>query len=343
MLNGGLIGCGFFAVNQLHAWRDIEAEGAARIVAVCDRDPGRLEMARKNFGIERLYADAAEMMAKEKLDFVDIATTAPSHRALVEIAAANRIPTICQKPVAPTFDDAKSMAATCEAAGIPFMVHENFRFQSPLIAVKAAIDSGEIGRPFWGRVSFRSGYDVFAGQPYLAEGERFILEDLGVHVLDVARFLFGDVENLSARTNRVNPRVKGEDVATAMLSHLNGVTSIVDCSYFSKLEQELFPQTLVEVDGTEGSIRLSANYRLAITGRSGVVVRDAEPKLLPWAERPWHGVQESVFLIQKHWIECLATGRQPSTSGRDNLGTYALVEGAYRSAAGGQPIDPRTL
>ena len=44
---------------------------------------------------------AAEMVAKEKLDFVDIATTVGSHRALVELAAAHRLPTICQKPFAP--------------------------------------------------------------------------------------------------------------------------------------------------------------------------------------------------------------------------------------------------
>ena len=42
-------------------------------------------------------------------------------------------------------------------------------------------------------MSFRSGFDVFSGQPYLANGERFIIEDLGIHILDIARFLFGDV------------------------------------------------------------------------------------------------------------------------------------------------------
>ena len=53
-----------------------------------------------------------------------------------------------------------------------------------------------IGDPFFGRVSFRSGYDVFSGQPYLAQGERFIIEDLGIHALDIARALFGDVMHL---------------------------------------------------------------------------------------------------------------------------------------------------
>ncbi|TIQ17833.1 Gfo/Idh/MocA family protein, partial [Mesorhizobium sp.] len=91
---GALIGCGFFAVNQMHAWRDI---AGASIVAICDRDPQRLEVVGDQFGIERRYADAAALFAGESLDFADIATTAPSHRPLVEMAARHGVPAICQK------------------------------------------------------------------------------------------------------------------------------------------------------------------------------------------------------------------------------------------------------
>jgi predicted dehydrogenase len=340
MLNGALIGCGFFAINHLNAWRDLETEGSARLVALCDMNAERLREVSRQFGIDRTYTDANEMFAKERLDFVDIATTAPSHRPLVELAARYRVPAICQKPFAPVIDDARAMVAACERAGVPLMVHENFRWQSPLMAVKQVLDSGAIGTPYWGRVSFRSGYDVFAGQPYLAEGERFIVEDLGVHVLDTARFLFGDVARLTARLQRVNPKVRGEDVATMLLAHENGITSVVDCSYSSKLEEELFPQTLVEIDGSEGSLRLRANYQLTVTSRGRSETRDVSPVLKPWAQKPWHNVQESVFNIQKHWVECLTTGREPATSGRDNLKTFQLVEAAYRSGATGETVNP---
>jgi D-apiose dehydrogenase len=344
MLNGALIGCGFFATNHLNAWRDIGRDtGTARLVALCDRDPERLTAAAAEFGIERTYQDAAEMMAREKLDFVDVCTTPPSHRALVELAAANGIPAICQKPMAPSLADAEAMVEACARAGVPFMVHENFRWESPIMAVREALESGAIGTPYWGRISFRSGYDVYAGQPYLAEGERFIIEDLGVHVLDVARFLFGDVRRLAASTNQVNPNIRGEDAAAMLLTHEEGATSVVDCSYSSRQEVELFPQTLIEVDGSEGSIRLSANYRLAVTSREGTEVRDVSPPVLPWATPPWHVVQESVLLIQKHWVDCLVTGKQPATSGRDNLKTLRLVEASYRSAANGVTVDPGAL
>ena len=171
----------------------------------------------------------------EKLDFVDIATTAPSHRPLAELAASHGVAVICQKPFASTLEDAKAIVAACDRASVPLMVHENFRWQSPMQKVKAILSSGMIGEIFWGRVSFRSAYDVFSGQPYLAEGKRFIVEDLGIHALDVARFLFGDALNVSARIKRVNPKIKGEDVATMLLDHGNGVASVVDCSYATQL------------------------------------------------------------------------------------------------------------
>ncbi|SOC36049.1 predicted dehydrogenase [Rhizobium subbaraonis] len=335
-LRGALIGCGFFAVNQMHAWTDVPD---TEIVAICDRDPERLKLVGDQFGIERRYSDAAEMFGDGGFDFVDIATTVHSHRALVEMAAAHRIAAICQKPFAKTLTDAKAMVAACKAAGVPLMVHENFRWQTPIQAVRKALDAGAIGTPFWGRFSFRSGFDVFSGQPYLAEGERFIIEDLGIHTLDIARYILGDVTRLTARTRRVNPKIKGEDVATILLDHENGATSIVDVSYATKLGTEPFPETLVELDGTDGTIRLSQGYRLEITNADGTTAYDVSPQLLSWASRPWHNIQESVFAIQQHWAERLRNGGETSTSGADNLKTFALVEAAYESAASGGAVD----
>jgi D-apiose dehydrogenase len=339
-LRGAVIGCGFFAINHLHGWRD--ANGAD-IVAICDTSPERLKTVGDQFSIASRYSDAGDMLSNEKLDFVDIATTAPTHRTLAELAASHGVALICQKPFAPTLEDAKAIVAVCADAGVPLMVHENFRWQSPIQAVKHIITADEIGDVFWGRVSFRSAYDVFSGQPYLAEGQRFIVEDLGIHALDIARFLFGDVDNVNARIKRVNPKIKGEDVATILLDHGAGVASVVDCSYATQNEHELFPQTLLEIDGTKGSLRLGENYHLTVT--SGGVTRhqDISPPLLPWASRPWHNIQESVSLIEQHWVDCLRNKREPQTSGRDNLKTFALVEAVYQSAASGNTVDMKQL
>jgi len=338
MRRGALIGCGFFSDNHLHAWAGVEG---AEIVALCDLDPARRTRAAAMFGVGRTFADADALFAAGGFDFVDIATTVASHRPLVEAAARAGVHVICQKPFACTMADARAMVAACEAAGVMLMVHENFRWQSAIRAARAALPA--IGRPFWGRVSFRSGFDVYAGQPYLATEARFIVQDLGIHALDVARFLFGEVGNLTASLACVNPAIRGEDVATMLLRHESGATSVVDCSYATRRETETFPQTLLEIDGATGALRLDAGYRLTVWDGARRIETDATPELLAWAERPWFNIQESVLAIQRHFVESLAAGRAPETSGRDNLATLALVEAAYESSATGRTIDMGTF
>jgi len=325
-----LIGCGFFAQNHIHAWKDIDG---VELVALCDSDEDRLNETASKFNVARTYRDAQQLFSDGDFDVVDIATTVSSHLPLVELAATFGVHVICQKPFALNLKDARSMVAAVEKSGKTVMVHENFRWQSAVREAIDAVKSGAIGEPFFGRVSFRSGYDVFSGQPYLADGERFIIEDLGIHILDISRALFGDVSHISANFRRINHTIKGEDVATMMLAHESGVTSVVDCSYATRRSPETFPESLIEIDGTLGTLMLNAGYKLTIQRDGKSSIRDLDPPVLPWAARPWHSIQESVKTIQQHFVDCVRTDREPETCGVDNIKTLALVEAAYRSAS----------
>jgi predicted dehydrogenase len=339
-LRAAVIGCGYFANNHLHAWRQIEE---VDLVAVCDLDEDKAKAAAATFGVPRSYADARGMLAAEQPDFVDIVTTMPSHRPLVELAAGLGMPMIVQKPFAPAIEDCQAMVDAAAAAAVPLMVHENFRFQTPIRAVKAVLDEGVIGRPFYGRITWRTAHDVYANQPYLAREERFIILDLVIHLLDVARFLFGEAEALTCRTASVRPGIRGEDLAVLLLGHASGMTSVIEATYQSRQDPDPFPQTLIEIDGADGSLALTPDFQLRVSGPAGTARRAVEPTLLPWAEKPWHLVQESVLAAQRHWVECLRQGREPDTSGADNLKTYALCEAAYASAASGQTVDPASM
>lgn len=286
-LRAAVIGCGFFAQNHLHAWRDI---ADVHLAAVCDRDAAKARAAAATFGVPAWYADAAEMLAAEKLDFVDIATTMPSHRPLVELAARHAVPAIVQKPFAPCWEDCVAMVAACRAAGIPLMVHENFRFQAPLMAVRRVLGEGAIGVPYFGRISFRSGYDIIAGQPYLAEEERFIILDLGIHVLDMARVFCGEVETVYCQTQRIRADVRAEDMATMLLRHRTGASCIVDCSYASRIAPDPFPQTLVHLEGPRGSVQLLEGFRMRVTSDGRTTEQDVGTPCCPGRRTPgmWH-------------------------------------------------------
>lgn len=332
---GALIGCGFFARNHMHGWRD--APGA-EIVAVCDIDRARAEAFAAEFGA-RAYTDAAAMLAETAPDFVDVATTVETHRPLVELALASGALTICQKPFAATYADGLAMVEAAERAGRPLLVHENFRWQRPLRLLRAEIAAGTIGDPAFCRISFRHRYDVYTAQPYLAQIEDFALMDMGLHLFDVARFLMGEVAALSCFTQRLNPAVRGEDAFTALLRHASGAVSSVECSYYAAEFPDPFPQTFARVEGPEGTIEVvdGGVLRIHQGGRLREVAGD--PEVPAWGARPWHLIQDSVAAFEAHVVDVLRGAAEPQPSGRHNLGTLAMTLAAYRSAARGEMVD----
>jgi predicted dehydrogenase len=333
---GALIGCGFFAHNHMNAWAQL---ADIEIVAVCDIDKHRAEQLAERFGVSNVYTDADWLLNGMKLDFVDIATTAPSHRQLVELAAAKGVAAICQKPFAETMAAATSMVAVCATAGVPLIVHENFRWQRPFVVMRDLIALGRIGAPHFARFSFRHGYDNYRNQPYLAQIERFTIMDIGLHLFDLARFFVGEVTQLSCNAQHLNPHVRGEDAFTALLQHANGATSICDCSFQSVRQPEPFPQTFAEIEGPDGTLILGQDYTLVLHDAKGRHDIPCAPAVPDWGSDPWHAVQDSVIRFQSHVADVLHGRAPPQPSGADNLLTLALSLAAYDAVALKQTIN----
>lgn len=327
-LKAGVIGCGFFAQNHLAGWQAIED---VTLAAVCDQQAGRAEEAKAKFGASKAYTDAERMLATEDLDFVDIVTMPPTHRPLVELVARYGRHLICQKPLAPSMADARAMVEACESAGITFMVHENFRWQGIIQRAKQIVDEGKIGDPFSAQISFRTGYNVYPNQPYLATDERLVLYDMGVHVFDLVRFFMGEVGSLYAQTDRVNPEIRGEDAATALLRHDNG-TSVAHMNYVSVVEHDESILIPVRIEGNRGALEIRRDYQLSVVSDKQISHHHISPVQYPWGSSLGGAVIESVMNIQKHWVESLHNGTAPDTSGADNLKTLELVFGSYESA-----------
>ncbi len=334
-LRGALIGCGFFARNHMLAWADVDG---AKIVAVCDTDAAKAQAFAAEFGA-KAYTDAAAMLLAETPDFTDIATTVASHRALVTLAARHSRAVICQKPFAETLEDGRAMVEACADAGVPLLVHENFRWQSPYRALGAALASGVIGPPTFLRLSFRHAFDIYANQPYLAQIEDLALTDVGLHLFDMARFLMGDVTRIYCQTQRLNPRVAGQDAFLASLRHGSGAVTSVECSFYSHYAPDPFVQTLAVAEGPLGSIELLQGYRMRLHKDGLVVETDVEPALPAWGEKPWHLVQDSVLAFQRHAVEVMQGRAQAQPSGADNLRTLAVTLAAIRSAKSGQTVE----
>jgi predicted dehydrogenase len=334
-----VIGCGFYAQNHLQSWRDLASEGAV-LCAVCDIDAAKAQAAGAAFGVP-WFTETGQMLTAAQPDLVDVVTRADSHRPLAELAMHHARGVIVQKPFAPTFADAEAMVLAAQTAGVWLAVHENFRWQPPLRRAIGMVDQGLIGPPSFARIHFRTGYDVYATQPYFLTERQLCIADVGVHLLDLARRLLGEVLHLSCETQQRNPRLVGEDTATIMLRHRSGAVSVVEASYESRRLPDPFPETMMEIEGPDGAIAVTLGGRIELT-RKGHMRRSRTPyDFRPWMADPrWAVSQAGAFECCRHLLAMFRAGTPAESSGSDNLATAALVEAAYTAAVTRRAISP---
>lgn len=337
-LRFAVLGTGFWSHYQIPAWFEV---GGVKIVSLYNRTVSKAVLVAEKYALKdaRIYGDAEEMLRNEKLDFIDIITEIDGHSPLVHLAAKYKVPVICQKPMAPDLETAEQMVKVCRDAKVPFFIHENFRWQTPIRALKKVLDDGTIGKPFRSTITFTSGYPVFANQPFLKTIEHFIITDLGSHTLDVARFLFGEPSMLFCRTKKVHRDIKGEDVATILLETKNDVAVVIKMAYAENyLEKDPFPQTMIFVEGENGSIELDMNYWLRVTTKGGTFARRVPPLHYSWANPDYDVVHSSIVPCNANILSALNNSGIAETTGEDNIKTVRLVFASYQSAASGQSI-----
>ena len=311
------------------------------IVAVCDPDSARAAAARERFGLPRQYAGIHEALACERPDFVDIITPPATHPEICQAAAAAGVPIICQKPLAPSFDDACAMVQDCADRGVRLMVHENFRFQPWHRAIKQLLDSGAIGTRLHS-LTFRSrpgdgwGADAYLGrQPYFRTMPRLLVHETGVHFIDTFRYLAGEVVRVYGLLRTLNPAIAGEDCGLLILEFAGGALGVWDANRYNESScadpRYTFGDFLVEADG--GTIRLATDGTLTVQ-------RLGEP------ERPHDYVHhrrgfsgDCVLATQQHFVDRLRDGRPFETDGAAYLRTLVVVESLYESARLRTPVE----
>lgn len=201
------------------------------------------------------------------------------------------------------------------------------------------LDSGEIGVPFRARIFQVSGYLIFNTEPSLKDLEKYILKDMGVHLLDVARFLFGEADRLYCQTDQIHKDIKGEDVATVMMC-MGGRTTVTCYMGFpgNSLENDVFTQTLIRVEGDKGSAELDRNYWVRVTTRSGTRANRYPPIYRPWMLPDYVASHSRIARCNAHLLRALRGEGKAETTGEDNLKTKRLVFAAYASARTGNAI-----
>lgn len=340
-LRFAVFGAGFWTRAQLAGWGEA---GGVECVGIYNRTRSKAEAMARDFGIPSVYDDPAELIRDLEPDFVDNITEVGGHVPLSLLCARHRVACICQKPMAATLAGARHVVRAFARTQTPFYVHENWRWQTPMRRLIAMLQEGAVGTPLRARLTMVSGFDVFASQPALGSLDRFILMDLGTHLLDVARVCFGEARSLACVTARtLTPLVRGENLATVLMTMGGAATHVtVELGYAqTPLEaktREVFPQTLAFVEGTTGSIELAGDYVIARTTVHGTTTSRHAPPRYAWVDPRYEVAQSGIVPCCADLLSGLRGTGGGETTGSDNLKTLALVFAAYRSARLGRTI-----
>jgi predicted dehydrogenase len=341
---GGMIGAGAWSEIQLNAWAGVEN---GEIVALCDRHPERRDPVVRQFGIPQAFDDFETMLDEADLDFVDVCTRPYSHAPLTKLAAGRGLPVLCQKPFCESLAEAREVIDFCDRAGVRLMINENFRWQSWYRKVKDLLDAGELGKPFFAKIHRRSRFSLpefHHSQAYMKDMPRWAVYEVGVHYLDVFRFLFGEPDAVYCRTHRVSPDVKGEDVQIITIAYKE-LTCLITQSFASvPLPGIDRPQDAVDaqarsiahglqIDGTKGTLVLLPDRTLSLYTDAG--------------HQSWRFPEDTMELsraaAQQHFVDCLENGAKFETDGPETLKTMALVYACYLSAEEGSVVSPSEI
>jgi predicted dehydrogenase len=223
------------------------------------------------------------------------------------------------------------------------MVNENFRWQAWFRSIKQILDDGQVGQVFFAKMHQRNRLTMphfDHGQGYFTEMEQLLLYEVGTHLLDTSRFLFGEPESVYCRLHHISPEVVGEDVQVITLAYTD-MTEVIHDSWASvpipgldRPEEEYpwYPRVL-EIEGTKGTLRLNPDGWIWLYS-------DNEKKCWPAPER---AMPKAHIAAQQHFIDCLESGEEFETSSEDTIKTMALVYACYRSAEDGRVVRPEEM
>ena len=329
------IGSGYFAGFQYRAWTRIPE---VKITAMCNTKKEKAIPIMDECDIPNHYTDYQEMLEKEKPDFVDIITPPSTHLEMTKFAADRGIHVICQKPLAPSLDEAKDIVEYAREKGIRFMVHENWRFQPWYREIKKLFESNVIGNIH--SISFRSrmgdgwGENAYIPrQPYFREYPRFLVYENGIHFIDTYRYLLGEISQVYAKLRKLNPVIKGEDTGHIVFDFAGGELGIWDANRYNEPNYPSPRYTFGELlaEGSSGSIRLYGNGNLTIHPLG------SEEKAHPYHHEKVEFAGDCVYTTQRHFIDGMISGAAFEVNGPEYLKSLKVQEAVYRSASTGNP------
>ncbi|GIK64524.1 MAG: dehydrogenase MviM [Chloroflexota bacterium] len=271
----GMLGYAFMGKAHSNAFKKLPymmypPVAIPRLVAICGRNEEATAEAARRYGYEGYYTDWRKMLENPNIHVFDNGGPNDAH-AVPSIAAAQAGKHVfCEKPLARTAEEAKSMLDAVTKAGVKHMVAFNYRFVPAIVQARKIIESGALGRIFHFRASYLQEWIIDPNFPKIWRLDKSVagsgaLGDLGAHVIDLGRFLVGEPKRVMGMTKtfieeRPLPdgsgmgKVDVDDAFVALLEFENGAVGTVEASRFCHGHKNY---EVLEINGENGSIRFN--------------------------------------------------------------------------------------
>ncbi len=325
------VGTGFFSQFHYDAWQRL----GVRVVGICSLDRPSAVRVAAGLGGPTLFDDAAAMLDAVTPDLVDIIAPPTVHAALLAETLACGVPTVCQKPFTPNLAEARAAVAQIKAGPTPVIIHENFRFQPWYGEIKRLLDLGAIGDVYQASFRLRPGDGqgpraYLDRQPYFQDMERFLVHETAIHLIDVFRFLMGEVRAVTARLAQLNPAIAGEDAGLIIFEMAGGARGLFDGNRLADHAAENRRLVMGEMwlDGSRGTLTLNGDGSLFLRRHGENTAREID---YAWDDRGYGG--DCVYRLQRHVLAHLTAGAPLMNRAEDYLMNLEIEDAVYRSHA----------
>ena len=347
-LKVGVIGVGNISNEHIKAYLN---NPRVELYAFCDINEKQLAIMAKKYGVTRTFTDKDEMLALPELDAVSVCTWNSQH-APCTIAALNAGKhVLCEKPMATTVEDALAMKEAAERNGKLLQIGFVRRFGNDCAVLQDFLREGTLGDIYFAKAAYlrRNGNPMgWFGDKSRSGGGPLI--DLGVHVIDLTRYLMGNPKPVSVYGvtfhklgNRSELKDKKayvsvsatendicdvEDMACAMIRYDNGAVLSVETSFSLNLKKD---QGTIELFGTKGGAKLSPELEL-YTELNGYM---ADVNLCTPTALSFDGLFQGEI---DHFTDCVLDGTLCRAPAEDGVELMKILRAIYQSAETGHEV-----
>jgi predicted dehydrogenase len=342
-----IIGNGSISHVHMAAYRKLSN---VEVVANCDINEERAKEFSQKYNIPRYYTDYNEMLEKEELDGVSICTWNNVH-APATIAALNAgVNVLCEKPLALNAKEAEEMVQTAKKNDKLLMVGFVRRFGLNTKVLKDRIDQGDLGQIYY----VKTGCIRRVGNPggWFSDKKRSgggPLIDLGVHMIDLARYLMGKPKAISVMGSTYDlvgarSNIKGiqiyksadysdyndvEDFAVGFIKFDNGATLVVETSWAQHIKKDYL---YLELYGSKAGASMEPELEI-FTEKNDYLV-DEKPIIDPH----FFDFQAMFDREIQHFVDCIENDTPCISPGEDGLELMKIIDAIYKSAETGQEV-----